>query len=115
MGIQMDRLLGMLMSISEAAATLSASQQTIRRRLRAGVLTGHQEPTPQGYRWLVEVETGEDRRGPAPRSSEDQDMIALLRDQLAAKDLQISELHRLLAQAALSPAKASRRWWEVWK
>jgi len=34
-------------------------------------------------------------------------------DQLQSKDTQIGELHRLLAQTALSAAPA-RPWWKVW-
>jgi len=41
--------------ISVAAARLGVSADTVRRRIRAGKLTGSRVPTPQGHRWLVVV------------------------------------------------------------
>lgn len=47
----------MFVTIKEAAARLNVSQDTIRRRLKAGEFEGMQEPTGSrsGFRWLVEV------------------------------------------------------------
>ena len=43
-------------SIREAAQLQGVAQDTIRRRIRRGELKAHQEPTPQGFRWIVELE-----------------------------------------------------------
>ena len=43
-------------SIQEAARALGVAQDTIRRRIRRGELQAHQEPTPQGFRWVVVLE-----------------------------------------------------------
>jgi len=40
-------------TISTAAARLGVSTDTIRRRIKAGDLTGERVPTPQGHRWVV--------------------------------------------------------------
>jgi hypothetical protein len=42
-------------TIKEAAQRLALSELTIRRRLHAGLLTGHKEKTPQGFVWMVEL------------------------------------------------------------
>jgi hypothetical protein len=42
-------------TIKEAAQRLVLSELTIRRRLHAGLLTGHKEKTPQGFVWMVEL------------------------------------------------------------
>jgi len=39
--------------ISVAAARFGVSTDTIRRRIKAGKLTGERVPTPQGHRWVV--------------------------------------------------------------
>jgi len=39
--------------IRDAAARLGVSPDTIRRRIKAGDLTGERVPTPQGHRWVV--------------------------------------------------------------
>lgn len=41
--------------IKEAAERLGVSQDTIRRRIKAGEIPAQQEPMGSGYRWLVEV------------------------------------------------------------
>lgn len=42
-------------SIKDAAERLGVSQDTIRRRLKSGELTGEREKTPQGFVWRVEL------------------------------------------------------------
>ena len=43
-------------TIQEAAQYLGVSQDTIRRRIRKEELQARQTPTPQGFRWEVELE-----------------------------------------------------------
>jgi excisionase family DNA binding protein len=42
-------------TIREAAKRLGVSQDTVRRRLKAGELQGVQDPIPGGFTWLVEL------------------------------------------------------------
>ena len=45
----------MEVSMPEAAHYLGISVDTVRRRLHRGELNGHQEPTAQGFRWLIDI------------------------------------------------------------
>jgi len=45
----------MEVSMPEAAHHLGISVDTVRRRLHRGELHGHQEPTAQGFRWLIDI------------------------------------------------------------
>ena len=40
----------------EAAQSLAVAQSTVRRRIRRGELQAHQDITPQGFQWAVELE-----------------------------------------------------------
>ena len=53
-------------SIQEATQALGVAQDTVRRRIRRGELQAHQESTPQGFRWVVELGEEEVRAGPMP-------------------------------------------------
>ena len=41
--------------MAQAAQQLNVSIDTVRRRLAKGELKGTQDPTPQGYRWLIDL------------------------------------------------------------
>ncbi len=45
-------------TIPEAARRLGISRQAVRRRLKAGELTGRQVPRPQGHIWLIALPEG---------------------------------------------------------
>jgi hypothetical protein len=45
----------MRLTISEAAQRLRLSEQTVRRRIKSGELSGIQVSTPQGFIWVVEL------------------------------------------------------------
>jgi len=116
------------LTIKEAADHLGVSQDTIRRRIRNGLLTAHQEHRPQGYIWAVElpeVEVPETTAGMVDgaelalaameaRIASMETQLSSKDVQLAAKDNQIDQLHHLLAQTALNPAPAHRSWWRFW-
>ena len=116
-------------SIREAAQLQGVSQDTIRRRIRRGELKAHQEPTPQGFRWLVELEEEVAQAEPRPtlgqgigdaQAGEAQvlrELVATLRSQvqgqgeeLEARRREVSELHILLQQKALM-APGGHPWW----
>jgi predicted ArsR family transcriptional regulator len=120
-----------LFTIKEAADRLGLSENTVRRRLHAGLLKGYQEDPPYG-RWLVEL-SDEDIEGAARATSDGvtPELVEALRDtirrqdetleqfsrQLESKDQQIKELHVLLqqAQAALPAPNENRSWWRFWQ
>jgi len=109
--------------IQEAAILLGISESTLRRRLRAGQVNARQVETPQGFKWLVEIENIEvdhqvaqdqvDGAELAIAVEELRDRVKSLEAQLGVKDTQIGELHRLMATTALQVAP-ERPWWRFW-
>ena len=120
------------LSISQAAHTLGLSQSTIRKRLRSGDLQGQKVKGAGGFNWEVFVADDPTVKGDnvAPFTAEsdqgDTDdanhtnnanggaLVEILREELAEKNRQISELHHLLAQTALNAAPP-RPWWAFWR
>ena len=116
------------LTIKEAAKRLRVSELTIRRRLAKGLISGVQEPTPQGYVWMVELSDDEvegDQGITHELISRMDDTIAILSEQvkvqqeeLTAKNKQIEQLHVLLqqAQSALpAPKENQHSWWyKLW-
>ena len=106
-------------SIQTAATRLGVSTETIRRRLRNGLLKGRQETTPQGFVWLVEV--ADDLPGQeehADAYADLRDMVATLKEELVSKNTQMQELHVLLQQQAKalpSPDEKKTAWWRLWR
>jgi hypothetical protein len=114
--------------MEEAARRLGVSVATIRRRLHSGELQGSQEPTSQGFKWLVEVSELA-TAGTASKSNSQTDSkgvsdsvsdlgggmssvstangevgalketIAILREELEARRREVQELHVLLQHA----------------
>ena len=109
------------LSVGEAARRLGVSTDTIRRRISKGELLAHREPTPQGYRWEIELQPNDQ-----PLNSHNGDneiLVTTLQAQvqaqaqeLDARRREVQELHVLLqtAQAALG-APERRSWWRWWK
>jgi len=107
-------------SVGEAARRLGVSTDTIRRRIGKGELIAHQEPTPQGFRWEVELQLNDQ-----PMNGYDSNLEALVTtlqaqvqtqgEELDARRREVQELHVLLqtAQTALV-APQSRPWWRRW-
>jgi len=119
------------LNIAQAAAHLGLSQDTVRRRLRAGEIPGERVRAPGGFRWMVEVlddTTNNDQRddplhgpGQANGTTVDTDLMEILkgqvqdlRDQLDTRAREISELHQLLAARSLAPGMI-RPWWAFWR
>jgi len=108
-------------SVGEASRRLGVSTDTIRRRISKGELTAHQEPTPQGFRW--EIELGPDDQPLNGHDGDGELLVTILQaqvqaqaEELDARRREVSELHVLLqtAQAALT-APERRSWWRWWK
>ena len=105
--------------IQEAATLLGVSESTLRRRLRAGQVAARQVSTPQGFKWLVDVDIADkvsdqvnDQVGDQVQGGKD-DIIRILAQQVDDQRQQIRELHVLLgqAQAALPAPPAQHRGW----
>ena len=115
---------------------MGVSTDTVHRRLRKGELVGHQQPTPQGFTWMIELAVDpRNTKGTTPASATADapatagevqrlekmvDMVEqqmeTLREELARKNTQIEQLHMLLQQQALAlPApRENRPWWRLW-
>ena len=110
------------------------SQDTVRRRIRKEELQARQTPTPQGFRWVVELEDLEEdaQAAPTPTHRPDiggaqvedgqdlRELVDALRSQLesqgeelVARRREVQELHVLLQQKAL-PEAVGRPWWRFW-
>jgi len=107
-------------SIGEAARRLGVSTDTIRRRIGKGELTAHQEPTPQGFRWEVELQANDQSLNGHAGNNELlitilQAQIQAQAEELDARRREVQELHVLLqtAQTALT-APDRRPWWRLW-
>jgi len=109
------------MSIGEAARRLGVSTDTIRRRIGKGELLAHREPTPQGYRWEVELQP--DNQPVNDHEGNTAALVTILQaqvqaqaEELDARRVEVQQLHILLqtAQAALT-APERRTWWRWWK
>lgn len=128
-----------VVSIQEAARRLGGSQDTIRRRIRRGALSAHQVPTPQGFRWAVELPDPPEADQAQPTSPQGQDVGAAQereaqvlrelvdtlqaqvkgqREELEARRREVQELHVLLQQRlqqkALAPPGSSSWWKRLW-
>lgn len=108
--------MGEQVTIREAAQRLGVSEDTVRRRLRRGELTGVQQPTAQGFTWLVELPEVAPAGPSAPEGAAGvaeavaaaevrrlEELVAILREELDARRREVQELHILL-QRAQTPA-----------
>ena len=121
------------LTIQAAAQTLGASAITIRRKLRTGQLSGHQEDPPSG-RWWVEIPDdqlsgpGSGAAGARPEEPDGhllQNLVGVLKDQvtnlqhhLEIREREVGKLHVIIQQQALAlpaPGGGSRGWWrKIW-
>ncbi len=121
------------LTIQAAAQTLGTSEITVRRKLRTGQMSGHQEDPPNG-RWWVEVPdeqlVGSDNAASSsmPEGQEGhllRDLVGVLKDQvntlqhhLEIREREVGELHVIIQQQALAlpaPGGSSRGWWrKIW-
>jgi len=96
-------------TVQEASAALGVSQDTIKRRLRAGTMPGRKEPMEKGERWLVEL--GDDVPLATAVPSQDEspalrEIIDLLKNEraelwqeVASRRREVEELHILLQRS----------------
>jgi len=116
------------LTITQASLALGVAQDTVRKKVRSGEISATKERCAGGFRWMVEI----DRNGhhhdtpPAPPEATTGDSSAKelveflksqiqdLRDQIADRTREISELHQLLGARSLAPG-VDRPWWQIWK
>jgi len=108
-------------SVGEAALRLGVSTDTIRRRISKGELTAQRVPTPQGFRWEVELQSNDQPVN--GQNSNVETLVKMLQMQVQSQSAEldsrrreVQELHVLLqtAQAALT-APGRHSWWRWWK
>jgi len=104
-------------SISEAAAQLGCSVDTIRRRIRSGQI----QATKSGNMWTVELT---EELTPSRTEGEGlerliqmlQGEVDELRRQLAVREEEVGRLHILLGQRQLeSGTTRPVPWWKMWR
>jgi len=135
----------MEVSIPEAAQRLGVSVETIRRRLRNGVVKGRQEKTAQGFRWWVDLEdvahVNSHITDPAsPRvedvgqddghhnGHQDSGLVDLLQDQVKRLDAHVEDLQQQLADRTREISElhqllgarslnpgVPQPWWAFWR
>jgi transposase len=111
----------MEMTIQEAAKHFKVSEQTIRRRLAEGIITG----TKEHHRWTITIEDKSPAEARAENASQSE--ILWLREQLETRNREVAELHQLLAAHSLNPGPPapepelppypahSTPWWAFWR
>ena len=115
------------LSLQEYAAATGVSEVTVRRRLKKGELTGEQEQTPQGYRWIIITEDQElSGETPDEQASSQagvprvidllEQQVTFLRDQLQVREREVERLHIIISQQATAlqalPATTTTPEWE---
>jgi len=127
-----DITLSAAIPIAQASMLLGMSPDGVRKRINKGTLEGYKD----NHKWFVYLPDGTQTEHTAADNHQDKQTdsinsgyaqtegytvalaamearIASMETQLAAKDTQIGELHRLLAQTALSAAPG-KPWWRFW-
>ena len=104
------------LNIEQASLHLGIAQASLRRKLKTGEVSGIREPYAGGFRWIVNI--SEDV--PPIEEAEDAALVAELKarvnnleEQLTIRTGEIDQLHRIMAQTALSAAPV-RPWWRFW-
>jgi len=108
--------------IAQASMLLGMSPDGVRKRIKKGTLEGYKD----NHKWFVYLPDGTQTEHARPDNPPDKQTdssdtvleemrgrIASLEGQLQTKDNQIDQLHRLLAQTALSAASV-KPWWRFW-
>jgi len=99
-------------NISDAAAHLGVSPDTIRRGIKRGTLRAEKVRTPQGYRW--EIDIGSASAAPMQTPMQDAYVVSLLERisslerELESRRVEIQQLHMIMGRKAL----AGPTWWQ---
>ena len=130
--------MGVFVPLRQAALQFGVSDDTLRRRIKAGTLPAQREETVSGFRWLVEVDVDvlddgaphsaphADPQGaaaepaPGPQHAAGngngsgevaalRELVEVLREELDARRREVAELHVLLQRSQLAPVAAATR------
>ena len=126
------------LNVTAAAQHLGVSVETVRRRLRNGVLAGTRTATPTGHVWSVTLPvdavpaTATPTAIPIPATSTTpalpvdavamldariadlRDEVASLRAMLDGRAVEVASLHRIIDAMVTANQTAARPWWKVW-
>jgi len=93
---------GQMVTIAEAASILGVSRDTVRRRLKSGVLSGEQRPAVNGMTWYVtlpaEAVVAAIVESPVEEDGDDQDAVRLRGERDAALDRLIAARDEMIAE-----------------
>jgi len=92
--------------LPEAARRLGVSEMTVRRRLKAGSLTGEQEVTPQGYRWWIYLPAGAQPSHEPSNKPEGADEVVRLNAEIARLHERLAEANQLVLMAQQGQLRA---------
>jgi len=109
-------------TVEQAAQYLGISSKSVRNRLARGHLAGQQEPSPGGFRWVIELPDqdtpGTPQNGHTETTGQVIELLTAqvteLQRQLEVREREVGQLHVLLGQRALSEGK-SAPWWIPWR
>jgi len=111
-------------TLAEVAEASGVSVDTIRRRMKRGELETRRQQTPQGFKWLAvmpepeTIETATNAPG-SPRTNETptqgvmvvehdrEELVAMLRHELATRNREIARLHEVIASQAQAISQAT--------
>lgn len=130
------------LTVTDAAQHLGVSVETVRRRLRNGLLAGTRTVTPTGHVWSVTLPvdavpaTATPTAIPVPTSiatpalpvtlpvdgvamldariADLRDEVASLRAMLDARAVEVASLHRIIDAMVTANRPTTRPWWKVW-
>jgi hypothetical protein len=86
------------LSINDAARQLGLSPDTVRRRIRIGVLAAHQKPRGRGYQWIVDLPDAQPGTDAAGEPNADMGHAPTIEEYQQMKQ-QVIDLRRMLEVA----------------
>ena len=108
------------LNVTAAAQHLGVSVETVRRRLRNGVLAGTRTATPTGHVWSVTLPvdavpaTATPTAIPIPATSTTPALPVDAVAMLDGRAVEVASLHRIIDAMVTANQTAARPWWKVW-
>ena len=99
---------GTWVTVRDAAALLNVSVDTVKRRMQRGALPRRRETIPQGFRWLVRIDSPQNEVPESPQDNEmpsqglevpaaSPDVVGALLNELQVRNQEIALLHETIA------------------
>jgi len=110
-------------TVEQAAQHLGISSKSVRNRLAKGYLAGQQEPSPGGFRWIIELPdqgtSGTPQNGHTETTGKVIELLTSqvteLQRQLEVREREVGQLHILLGQRQLTGEGNTVPWWMPWR